>query len=497
MTILNSRYNTRMKFKQWLSKIPLPNGDMRTVALLLLWLALFILVATLFLLNLSGAEARAASPFLRFLNTLNPFAGGVAGGAGSFSPTPSATLTLPTETPGRLTRAALTQIAASQENTLTTEEIVEEGEFPELEDTGLPDEFLTEETGMPEALTRTPTRSGSATPTWFIRFFPTRTPVYLPSRTPTRTSTTRPRTWTPSRTPTGTRVTVTRTPTKTRTPTVTPTFTATPTPKPLAFSADENTDGFLDILTIWSSDGSNQRLVYQDSAADARVCDWSSDGQHLVFESGGQLYLVQADGTGKTPLPNQPPGINSQAAFSADGQWLVFRNENGGQIDLYRIRPDGSDLQQLTSDAASDDAPDWSPDGSRVVFISDRDGNPEIYTLAIGDLSLQRLTDSPESEDSPHFSPDGTKIAFTRQDGGGLWHIWLASAGDLSAAVNLSGAFADDVQPGWSADGNTIVFVSNRGTGEQVDIYRIPATGGAALPLTNNVRVEYAPNWMP
>jgi len=485
-----------MKFKQrLLEKIPLPEGDVRTVVLLTLWLVLFLLAAVLFWLNLSSAEARAASPVFRVFGAL-PFFAAAEQKTATFSPSPSATPILPSQTPGRLTRAVLTQNAASQETALTTEEIIEEGEFPELQDTELPVEFLTEEAETLETLTRSPAVSGSPTPTWFIRFFPTRTPVYLPSRTPTRTSTTRPRTWTPSRTPTGTYVTVTRTPTKTRTPTITRTFTATPTPKPLAFSADQNADSWLDVLTIWSSDGSNQTLIYQDSTASALVCDWAPDGQKLAFEINGQLYLIKADGTGKTLLPNQPVGVNTQAAWSADGQWLVFRNENGGQADLYRIRPDGNDLMQLTSDTADDRAPDWSPDGNRVIFVSDRDGNPEIYTLTLSDLSIQRLTNSPESEDSPHFSPDGTKIVFARQDGT-LWHIWTGDAADLSAAVNLSGSFANDTQPNWSPDGGTIVFVSNRGTGGQVDIYAIPAGGGAARPLTNNARVEYAPNWMP
>ena len=43
------------------------------------------------------------------------------------------------------------------------------------------------------------------------------------------------------------------------------------------------------------------------------------------------------------------------------------------------MRADGSDVQRLTVNSASDASPTWSPDGSAIAFVSDRDGTQDLY----------------------------------------------------------------------------------------------------------------------
>lgn len=52
-----------------------------------------------------------------------------------------------------------------------------------------------------------------------------------------------------------------------------------------------------------------------------------------------------------------------------------------GDMDIYAIRPDGSEIVQLTDELGYDGQPAWSPDGQSLAFVSDRDGNLEIYIL--------------------------------------------------------------------------------------------------------------------
>lgn len=508
-----------MEEKRWWQKIPWPRSDRRTAALLAIWLVLFLFTGCVFL--------------ARVLLSPSPGAGDQAGGAGPFSflmkgglrpgePLPfgpSGAPGEPTQTPGRLTRVALTQVAGAMGApgaSLSGEDLDEN--IPAASGTPLPPGFvpptpLGAQTNAPGGTAGPSPTLGTVTATWFIRYFPTRTLVYLPTRTPTRTYTLRPNsartstyTVTPTVTPTPTQ---TATPTVTATLTVTATATATQTPTPtatptvIAFSADGNGDGVLDLLSV-RPDGGGQQVISQ-GPQEALLCDWSPDRARLVFESprgappARQLYFIQKDGSGEQPVPGLPPGDNNQAGWSPDGAWLVFRNENGGQADLFIIKPDGSSLTRLTNDGFDESDPSWGADSRTVYFTSNReDGRSEIYALDAGTLPFTplRLTFTAEEEAAPRPSPDGATLVFARLDGS-QWEVYKAPIGDLSAPLNLTNSSANDASPAWSADGLTIVFVSDRGAGGQVDLYRMNLSGGDINRITNSAPGEFRPRWIP
>ena len=60
--------------------------------------------------------------------------------------------------------------------------------------------------------------------------------------------------------------------------------------------------------------------------------------------------------------------------YSPDGQWIYCNTElfsdAAGHAQIARLRPDGTDLQQLTFDERVDWFPHISPDGDQVLFVS-------------------------------------------------------------------------------------------------------------------------------
>jgi len=52
-------------------------------------------------------------------------------------------------------------------------------------------------------------------------------------------------------------------------------------------------------------------------------------------------------------------GSNEQPAFSPDGKWIAFQSNRSGRWQIYRMRVDGTDLQQLTTQGENKE-PDWS-----------------------------------------------------------------------------------------------------------------------------------------
>src|SRR6476619_6856439 len=74
------------------------------------------------------------------------------------------------------------------------------------------------------------------------------------------------------------------------------------------------------------------------------------------------LFIADADGKNERALvPHHE--IEYSPSQSADGKWIVFTSERGGQADLYRVHADGSGLEQLTDDPAFDDQGALAPDG--------------------------------------------------------------------------------------------------------------------------------------
>jgi len=105
------------------------------------------------------------------------------------------------------------------------------------------------------------------------------------------------------------------------------------------------------------------------------------------------------------------------ADSTADDHWLTLTPDesqivysSGGDIWIMNI--DGSDKQQLTSDPADDFESAVSPDGTKIAFASNRSGNDDIWIMDIDGSDMQNLTNHPGNEAWPFFSADGSLIYF-------------------------------------------------------------------------------------
>jgi len=133
----------------------------------------------------------------------------------------------------------------------------------------------------------------------------------------------------------------------------------------LAFNSDRR--GAFDLYTM-TSDGRDQRQLthHEGSGGSAAYPRWSPDGSKIVFNAsnppgdpaGASIYTVPAGGGEATRVTR---GYDFQADWSPGGSWIVFLGKRRGHTQLFVVRPDGSDLTQLTSEAADKDRPTWRP----------------------------------------------------------------------------------------------------------------------------------------
>jgi Tol biopolymer transport system component len=154
---------------------------------------------------------------------------------------------------------------------------------------------------------------------------------------------------------------------------------------------------------------------------------------------------------------------------SADGQWLAFDSDRSGNMDIYKIRTDGTGLQQLTRNPADDFFPSWSADGRQIAFHSWRSGNRDSYVMSADGSAERLIAGGPAHEWAGAWSPDGSQLAFW-SDRTGKRQIYVVPAtGGNPRQITSEGGVA----PAWSRDGK---FVAYQGVDDALRV--IPIQGG-------------------
>jgi Tol biopolymer transport system component len=112
-------------------------------------------------------------------------------------------------------------------------------------------------------------------------------------------------------------------------------------------------------LMVVNVDGSHERVLTDRKVGAAGR--WSPDGKTILTGANEQLLLVPVDG-GKITAITFEAGfvLASRAAWSPDGEWIVFTRTYHLNEDLYIVRKDGTDLRQVTNTPTQDEEfGDW------------------------------------------------------------------------------------------------------------------------------------------
>ncbi len=237
-------------------------------------------------------------------------------------------------------------------------------------------------------------------------------------------------------------------------------------------------------LHLVKADGTEDRRLLADFDREVQIQEhpgWSPDGKQLVLSGGGNdtgnsskdTFICDVDVELKATrlrklIPSQGVSIGEEPCWSPDGKRVcaVSTTER-----LFVVDADGKNLAQIVQvDGSYCHQPDWSPDGEWIAFATDRDGNIEIYKVRPDGTELTRLTQSSGLDAHPRWSPDGRWLSFTSNRSGN-YDIWVMRA-DGTDLLNLTRHSATDDQAAWSPDGKSLAFVSMRDGG--FDIYRMP-----------------------
>jgi Tol biopolymer transport system component len=289
---------------------------------------------------------------------------------------------------------------------------------------------------------------------------------------------------------------------------------------------------------IWVSDGAAVRQPRSYPLTnDARI--WRNPavapGAYTVFavgaQSQGELISLPPSGSGTGRLL---PGVSGyELDYSRDGSAVVYARFPDHTI--WRSRPDGSDLRQLSPAGIEAHQPHWSPDGTRIAFMgksAGREARWRVYIVPSPGGSLDEPLPEGDDQGVPTWSGDGHSLIFgdLKTPAGfehasiheldlrtfalsniptpvGLWSPRTSPDGRYLAAVsydsrslylrdNLSGTWRKRAsllfveEPLWSRDSAWIQFEGRRRLGE-LALFRIEAAQGPARETVDISAFEF------
>ena len=267
-----------------------------------------------------------------------------------------------------------------------------------------------------------------------------------------------------------------------------------------------------------------------------------------------QIYLVNIVTNSATQVTNMANGA-CQPSWSPDGTRLVFISPCKGMDDIYYnaslfiVNADGTGLTPIEPGPGGDFDPVWSPDGNTILFTSLRSGQMELHSVSLDDLStFTQITKGAQRVESRQasFSKDGSQVVYAVKRFG-VYQIWIMNAdGTEQKQIVRSGVAYTDYLPAWPPNGNVIIFnqrcatsfcnpylmsisatdhsveqgtrmpinlmliqnvdyspdgfyLAYEGVEEEnnVDIFYMTAAGGARVRVTTDINMDFHPAWRP
>jgi TolB protein len=143
------------------------------------------------------------------------------------------------------------------------------------------------------------------------------------------------------------------------------------------------------------------------------------DGKRFVYRSFGPegqgLRIINLDTNAITTLTD---GYDNFPLWSPRGDLIMFSRQAKGDYEIYTIKPDGTGVKRLTFSRGNDAHQAWSPDGEHIVWASSRLGfkdeamytdapQPygELFVMRYDGADVQQLTDNQWEDGTPSWRP--------------------------------------------------------------------------------------------
>jgi TolB protein len=212
---------------------------------------------------------------------------------------------------------------------------------------------------------------------------------------------------------------------------------------------------------------------------------------HRIVDQGAAVLVLDRTSGEVTTLIDKEERPR-QAAFSPDSRQIAYCAELSGKY-LVRVF-DRDTWQRQNLDFGGHEAcfPRWSPDGSMIAAIIRQEERWKISTMR-SDGSGLRVWEGPRAakifEGPLDWSPDGTRLSFaaeTRPYESDIFILDVRSGG----IQNMTQDTWYHEAPAWTANGEALTFMSNRGGNWTFGLFRLSLSNGELTQLIEPDHIE-------
>src|SRR6185436_2083686 len=270
---------------------------------------------------------------------------------------------------------------------------------------------------------------------------------------------------------------------------------------------------------------------------------WSADGKKIAYVTGGQIWVMDADGSDKEQVTTIVTGAGGPV-WSGDGKWIAFtsdvypdcndepcnkRKEEAAEKSkvkahmtdrlLFRHWNEWRDIKRthvfvipskggnaLDLTPGDFDAPSYavagdvdysfSPDSKELAYLRNPDRveavstNSDVFIVPTAGGAARNITARNRGyEDSPVYTTDGKSIIYRSQATAGFeadrWRLMSYDRGSGASKELLTGFDMNVEEAVLTPDGQAIYFVA--GERGRSHIYKVPVTGGAPQKVLGSI----------
>ena len=247
---------------------------------------------------------------------------------------------------------------------------------------------------------------------------------------------------------------------------------------------------------------SGARAPYAGSTrAPSRGFAWAGAAIAALAVATG-FFLLSGDTRDATPRFINPVqvtsavGVEDYPAWSPDGQTLAYESNQSGNWDIWITQVgSGQHLNRTKDQIAIDRWPSWSPDGREVAFSSRRDDGG-VYVKSPLTGSPRRVASHFYTRDT-QWSTDGNELHYTVGDfgDGEWWSEVLTLESGRSSIHPLPGSASTRHDARWSPDGRFVAYVDAPDTAHVTRLWLLRVSDGEAIPITDGKWADWSPDW--
>jgi dipeptidyl aminopeptidase/acylaminoacyl peptidase len=239
---------------------------------------------------------------------------------------------------------------------------------------------------------------------------------------------------------------------------------------------------------------------FPNGAVQATEARWSPDGKRVAYISGGQLWIVDADGKNARQLSTINGGAGG-IVWSPAGDRIAFASgvypdceSDACNIERARAADTGKVKAHIADNLLYRHWTEWTPETRSHLFVVAPDGS------GLRDVTAHVKYDVPPGpfggSEGYTFSPDGKELAYTAKDQGrtDAWstdlNVYVLPVSGGAPAVITAANRGADQNPVYSPDGRTILYGSQATPGFESDRVRLMAYDRASRTSR-----ELLPSW--